>query len=142
MQRCGSPPSTTMAHRCYKACPCGICLACWGLQLSLWLWHQCALYVRILQARQLNGREERSQIRRPVMWFNSIYLKTLRDFRMAILGWGLGVGLLMFVLLMAIPSVVATPEARAALVSLAGTYAWLAEPIKVDTPGGYATWKY
>src|SRR5579859_6275071 len=76
------------------------------------------------------------------MWFNSIYLKTLRDFRIAILGWGLGLGLLVFVLLVAVPSLITTPEARASLVSLASAYAWLAEPIKVDTPGGYTTWKY
>ena len=28
------------------------------------------------------------------MWFSSIYLKTVRDFRIPILGWGLGLGLL------------------------------------------------
>jgi len=76
------------------------------------------------------------------MWFNSIYLKTLRDSRIAILGWGLGIGLLLYVVLSAVPSLMATPEARAAIVSVAGAYSWLAEPIKVDTPGGYATFKY
>jgi len=76
------------------------------------------------------------------MWFKSIYLKTLRDFRIAILGWGAGMGLLMFVVLVAVPSLVSTPEARASLVSLAGSFSWLAEPVRVDTPGGYATWKY
>ena len=76
------------------------------------------------------------------MWFKSTYLKTLRDFRIGILGWGVGVGLLMFVLMVAYPSVAATPQARAALVSLASGFAWLAEPIRLDTPGGYATWKY
>lgn len=76
------------------------------------------------------------------MWFKSIYLKTVRDFRIAILGWGIGMGLLMFVLLSAIPSLIATPQARAALVSLAGQFQWLAAPVAVDTVGGYATWKY
>jgi ABC-2 type transport system permease protein len=76
------------------------------------------------------------------MWFKSIYLKTLRDFRIAILGWGVGMGLLMYAVLAAVPSLLTTPEARASVVSLAGSFAWLAEPIKVDTPGGYATWKY
>ena len=33
------------------------------------------------------------------MWFKSIYLKTLRDFRIAILGWGVGMGLLIYVVL-------------------------------------------
>jgi ABC-2 type transport system permease protein len=28
------------------------------------------------------------------------------------------------------------------VVSLENSFSWLAEPIKVDTPGGYAIWKY
>ncbi len=76
------------------------------------------------------------------MWFKSIYLKSLRDFRIAILGWGAGMGLLLYAVLAAFPSLVATPEARNSLVSLSGSFAWLAEPIAVDTPGGYATFKY
>src|SRR5579871_3733089 len=80
--------------------------------------------------------------RRLAMWFSSIYLKTLRDARVAIVGWGLGMGLLMYAVLSAVGALIGTPAARAALVSLAGSFSWIAEPIKVDTPGGYATWKY
>ncbi len=76
------------------------------------------------------------------MWFKSIYLKTLRDFRIAILGWGAGMGLLLYAILAAVPSLITTPQARASLVSLASSFAWIADPIAVDTPGGYATWKY
>jgi len=76
------------------------------------------------------------------MWFKSVYLKTLREFRIAILGWGVGMGLLMYVVLAAVPSLVATPQARASLVSLSASFSWLADPIAVDTPGGYATYKY
>lgn len=76
------------------------------------------------------------------MWFTSVYLKTLRDFRVGILGWGLGVGLLMVAVLSAFPSLVETPEARDALVGLAGSFSWIAEPVAIDTPGGYATFKY
>ncbi len=76
------------------------------------------------------------------MWFKSIYLKTLRDFRVAILGWGAGMGLLVYVVLVAVPSLVATPAARASLVSLSASFSWIAEPIAVDTPGGYVTYKY
>jgi ABC-2 type transport system permease protein len=76
------------------------------------------------------------------MWFKSVYLKTLRDVRVAILGWGAGMGLLMYAVLASVPSLMTTPQARASLVSLSGSFAWLAEPIAVDTPGGYATWKY
>lgn len=76
------------------------------------------------------------------MWFTSIYLKTLREVRVAILGWGIGMGLLLYAVLAAIPSLLGTPQARASVVSLSGAFTWLAEPIAVDTPGGYATWKY
>lgn len=76
------------------------------------------------------------------MWFTSVYLKTLRDVRVAILGWGAGFGLLLYIVLSAYPALVETPQARASLVSLSGSFAWLAAPIAVDTPGGYATFKY
>src|SRR6266571_4971601 len=80
--------------------------------------------------------------RRRAMWFKSVYLKTLRDYRVAILGWGVGMGLLVYVVLVAVPSLVATPQARAAVISLGGTFNWIAEPIALATPGGYVTWKY
>jgi ABC-2 type transport system permease protein len=51
-------------------------------------------------------------------------------------------GLLMYAVLSALSAVLGTAAARASLVSLAGQFSWIAEPIKVDTPGGYATWKY
>jgi ABC-2 type transport system permease protein len=76
------------------------------------------------------------------MWFKSIFLKTLRDFRIAILGWGLGMGLLVYAVMSTVPSLIATPQARASLVSLAGSFSWLAEPVAIATPGGYVTWKY
>jgi ABC-2 type transport system permease protein len=76
------------------------------------------------------------------MLFRNIYLKSLRDYRIAILGWGLGIGLLIFVVLSSFPSLIETPEARASLVSLGPSFAWIAEPLKIDTPGGYATFKY
>ncbi len=76
------------------------------------------------------------------MWFKSIYLKTLRDFRVAILGWGVGMGLLMYVLMAAVPSLIATPQDVAALNSLAIQFQWLAAPVAVGTVGGYVTWKY
>lgn len=76
------------------------------------------------------------------MWFSSIYLKTFRDFRVGILGWGLGWGLLLAAIFTTVPSLVSTPAARAALVALGPSFAWFADPIKIDTPGGYAMWKY
>jgi ABC-2 type transport system permease protein len=76
------------------------------------------------------------------MWFRNVFLKTLREYRIAILGWGIGLGLLMYVVLSAVESVMGSAQAKAALVSLAKSYAWLAEPVQIATPGGYATWKY
>lgn len=76
------------------------------------------------------------------MWFKNVYLKTLRESRIAIFGWGVGVGLLMYAVFVSFPSLVSTPQARASLVALAQGFAWLADPIRVDTPGGYAAFKY
>jgi ABC-2 type transport system permease protein len=75
------------------------------------------------------------------MWFKSIYLKTLRDARIAIVGWGVGMGLYVYVILASYPSLVATAAARASLITLSASFAWLAEPIGIGTPGGYATFK-
>ena len=76
------------------------------------------------------------------MWFKSIYLKTLRGFRVPIFGWGVGLGFLMAAVLAAVPSLLNTASARAAMVSLGSSFAFIADPIKIDTAGGYATWKY
>lgn len=75
------------------------------------------------------------------MWFRSVYLKSLRDYRIAILGWGVGFGLIMVELIVAVSSLVSTPQARAQLAALAAQFAWNAAPIGVDKPGGYAMWK-
>jgi ABC-2 type transport system permease protein len=75
-------------------------------------------------------------------WFNSVFLKTLRDYRIAIFGWGLGIGLLVYYALAAIGTVLNTPALRQLAVGLGQQYAWLAEPIQVDTPAGYVSWKY
>src|SRR5258708_20005172 len=40
-----------------------------------------------------------------------------------------------------VAALVTTPQAREQLVSLAASFAWNADPIKVDTIGGYATFK-
>jgi ABC-2 type transport system permease protein len=76
------------------------------------------------------------------MWFRNVYLKTLREFRVGIFGWGIGTGLLIYIVLASFPSLVTTAQARASLVALAQSFNWLSAPIAVDTPGGYATFKY
>src|SRR6267378_3620531 len=79
--------------------------------------------------------------RRPQVWLRSIYLKTLREYRVAILGWGIGMGLVIVSPMASVTELVKTPEARAALVSLAKTFVWNADAIAADTVGGYATFK-
>ena len=75
------------------------------------------------------------------MWLSSVFLKTLRDYRVAILGWGIGMGLVVISPMASVAALVTTPQAREQLISLAATFAWNADPIAVDTIGGYATFK-
>jgi ABC-2 type transport system permease protein len=75
------------------------------------------------------------------VWLRSIYLKTLRDYRVAILGWGIGMGLVIVSPMASVSTLVSTPQARAALLSLAQSFAWNADAVKADTIGGYATFK-
>ena len=75
------------------------------------------------------------------MWFKSVFLKSLRDYRVAILGWGVGMGLVIVSPMASVSELVKTPEARAALLSLAASFSWNADAIKADTIGGYATFK-
>ena len=75
------------------------------------------------------------------MWLSSVFLKTLRDYRVAILGWGIGMGLVVISPMASVSALVTTPQARQQLVSLAQTFAWNADPVAVDTIGGYATFK-
>ena len=75
------------------------------------------------------------------MWLRNVFLKTLRDYRIAILGWGIGMGLVVVSPMASVSSLISTPQARAQLVSLAVTFAWNADPVAVDTIGGYATFK-
>lgn len=73
--------------------------------------------------------------------FRSIFLKTFRDYRWAVLGWGIGMGLIMVELIAGVSAILSTPEQRAQLAQLASQMAWNADATGADTPGGYATWK-
>jgi ABC-2 type transport system permease protein len=75
------------------------------------------------------------------VWLRSVYLKTLRDCRVAILGWGIGMGLVVISPMASVAALVTTPQARQQLVGLAASFAWNADPVAVDTIGGYATFK-
>jgi ABC-2 type transport system permease protein len=74
-------------------------------------------------------------------WFKSVFLKTVHDYRIAILGWGIGMGLVVVSPMASVAALVTTPQAREQLVSLAASFAWNADVVAVDTIGGYATWK-
>jgi ABC-2 type transport system permease protein len=75
------------------------------------------------------------------VFFKNVFLKTLRDYRIAILGWGIGMGLTIVSPMASVAELVRTPEARAALATLAAQFAWNADPVAADTIGGYATFK-
>ncbi len=75
------------------------------------------------------------------MWLRSVFLKSLRDYRIPILGWGIGMGLVVVSPMASVATLLTTPQARAQLVSLAATFAWNADVVAVDTIGGYATFK-
>lgn len=74
-------------------------------------------------------------------WFRNVYLKTLRDYRIAIFGWGIGIGLMMYATLSIFPSLNLTSMNEAELNQIVRDFSWLSEGIKIYTPGGYATYK-
>jgi ABC-2 type transport system permease protein len=69
--------------------------------------------------------------------FRSILSKTLRDYRIPMLGWGYGLALLMVVGLAA-----ATPALRDAYASIAQSLRFLGDPFAMRTSEGYATARY
>ncbi|HKW07967.1 MAG TPA: ABC transporter permease subunit [Candidatus Dormibacteraeota bacterium] len=75
------------------------------------------------------------------MFFRTVFLKTLRDYRVAILGWGIGMGLTIVSPMASVATLISTPQARAQLASLAQQFKWAADPVAAGTVGGYATFK-
>ncbi|HEV2140654.1 MAG TPA: ABC transporter permease subunit [Candidatus Dormibacteraeota bacterium] len=75
------------------------------------------------------------------MFFSSVFLKSLRDYRVAILGWGIGMGLTIVSPMASVATLISTPQARATLASLAQQFKWAADPVAAGTIGGYATFK-
>ncbi len=75
------------------------------------------------------------------MWFNNVYLKTLRDYRIAIFGWGIGMGLMVYATISIFPSLNLNKNDAVQINQLIKSFAWLAEGIKIYTPGGYLTYK-
>ncbi len=72
--------------------------------------------------------------------FRSIFTKSLRDYRWAILGWGLGLGLFVYFYYATILSQLAGTSAEQ-LQQIAGQFSFFGETVRADTPGGYITFK-
>src|SRR5690242_4231468 len=77
------------------------------------------------------------------MWLHNIFLKTLGDCRVAIVGWGLAIGSIAPVIFVFVPALLGDSEARAMVAALVELPALrlFGEPVDVLTPGGYATWR-
>jgi ABC-2 type transport system permease protein len=69
--------------------------------------------------------------------FHSIWSKSLRDYRVAILAWGLGLGVLM-----AAGLAEATPTVITAFASLATLFRFLGDPYAIQTPEGFITFRW
>lgn len=75
----------------------------------------------------------------------SIFLRTLWSFRVAILGWGVGLGILMFVVVAAFETAIGgmPPATKAEFLLAFQSVGWLWDyPKAVVSTGGYATAKY
>ena len=72
------------------------------------------------------------------MWLGSIFLKSLRDYRVAILSWGIGMGALIAALYLVF---ITQDQHNAALQELARQFVWYAEPVDILHAGGYITWR-
>lgn len=69
--------------------------------------------------------------------FRNIWSKSLRDYRVAILGWGLGLGVMMV-----LGFIEATPTVIANFASLASLFHFLGDPYAIQTPQGFITFRW
>ena len=74
--------------------------------------------------------------------FRTIFTKSLRDYRWAILGWGLGIGFLVYAVYVSFTQLAGPALSSASLKQLAEQFRFFAEPIALNTAGGYVTFKY
>jgi ABC-2 type transport system permease protein len=69
--------------------------------------------------------------------FRAIWSKTLRDYRVPILSWGIGLGLLLFAVFVSVNSI----SGFASFVQIANQFRFFGDPVAITTPEGYATWR-
>jgi ABC-2 type transport system permease protein len=73
--------------------------------------------------------------------FRTIFTKSLRDYRWAILGWGLGLGFVVYVQYATYSQAFGGASGVAALQQLAAQFRFFGDPIRLDTPGGYTQFR-
>ncbi len=71
--------------------------------------------------------------------YRAIWSKTLRGYRLAILAWGIGMGLLLMATAAASPSVA---TAAGQLSSVTQSFSFFGDPVALGTPQGYITFKF
>jgi hypothetical protein len=69
----------------------------------------------------------------------SIWTKTLREYRVPILGWGLGLAILIYSQIYAVGQL--SLQARQDAAQLAESMRFFGDPVALTTPTGYVTWK-
>lgn len=72
--------------------------------------------------------------------FRSIFTKSLRDYRWAILGWGMGLGIVVYAQYATFKSTFNGTSA-AQIQQLVNQFKFFGEAVKVGTPGGFVTFK-
>ncbi len=73
--------------------------------------------------------------------FRSVWSKTLREYRVPILGWGLGMGLLLLATLAAYATQVPDASARTSLAGVAQSLRFFGDAVAITTPTGYVTFR-
>ncbi len=66
----------------------------------------------------------------------SVWLKTIRDHRLAVIGWGVGLGLLLYALY-----ATAEQALRGGVAQIYQSFRFYAEPVAIDTVPGYITFR-
>ncbi len=73
--------------------------------------------------------------------FRSIWSKTLRDYRVAILSWGIGLGLFLLSTFATFGTQMGSASAQSGIEQLAQTFRFLGDPIAITTAAGFTTWR-